>query len=108
MSEFLRRGPSGRQSPASEPAEDCALSLRFVALTEFLTVSEWEPGTARETGTLLVCTGDGRWRAWLNDRDNQMAAWASSATLEGLLNALEQGLRVGGLEWRSTRPRGRK
>jgi len=57
-------------------------------------------GANRKTGTLLIFAEDGRWKACLNDRDGGNYCFASADTVEGLLEALERGLKGGGLDWR--------
>lgn len=109
MAKFLERakGGDGNGKPAPVPST-CALMSKYAALTEFLVLSEWEDGSGRETGTLLLCVDAGCVKAWLNDRDGGRSAWLSSGSLTGLLDALESGLRDGDLEWRvAKRPQGK-
>ena len=87
----------------------CQLTKMFPTLAEFLVRDAWDPGQARERGTLLVCFGEGRWRAWLNDKDaGGLSAWLSGETLHGVLQACEKGLVAGSLEWRAPRLNGRR
>jgi hypothetical protein len=79
---------------------------KFEAIVEFLSRSQWDDGSARDPGTMLICTGEGRWRAWLNDRDSGLACWVSSDTLQGLLGTVEKGLQEGKLEWRQQPKKG--
>lgn len=55
------------------------------------------------TGTVLVFAEDGKWKACLNDRDGGYYAFASSDSLVGLVEALERGLKGGGLDWRKSK-----
>lgn len=104
MGEFLRRYAKPSDDKGVSPAlEACKLTAKYPGLAEFLSSVAWTAEEARETGTVLICTGDGRWRAWLNDRDGGVTAWVSAGTLTGLLDALEQGLVGGGLEWRKAK-----
>lgn len=108
MSQWLRRDQNVPADAPAEPTEACPLTEAYPALDEFLTLTVWDDGSRRETGTLLLCTGDGRYRAWLNDRDAGVSAWVSSGTLSGLLEAIEKGLREGGMEWRVPKGRPRR
>jgi hypothetical protein len=84
----------------------CSWSKELPNLVEFLSRSAWPDGKARETGTVLVCFGEGRWRLWLNDRDfDGLSAWVSAETLRGVLLAAEKGLAGNSLEWRAPRTR---
>lgn len=80
------------------------MTEEFPELTAFLTCGTFEDGTAREPGTMLVVWQDGRWRAWLNDRQVGDSAWLSCVTWTGLMAAVERGLAQGTMEWRRPRP----
>jgi hypothetical protein len=75
------------------------------SLVEFLTAKEYEDGTKRVLPTLLLFVEDGKWRLWLNDRDQERSTWAESGELETALGTLEQGLSSESLSWRRTVPR---
>jgi hypothetical protein len=104
MGEFIRRhtSPKGVVLVREEPD---AVADVYPALAEFLTLTRWEDQSPRDTGTMLICWGEGRWRAWLNDRDSQANSWLSGDTLADLLLSVESGLREGTLEWRGVRPK---
>lgn len=74
----------------------------FPTLSEFLRTVSWPDGTSRETGTLLLFVQDGCLKACLSDRDAHLVAFASAASLGGLLAALERGLVADTLDWRRT------
>lgn len=90
-------------------------ALRFVAesewtaayphLFEWLVEDRWDDGTVRETGTVLLFTEAGRWKACLNDRALGRSCFLSGETPEGLLQSLDDGLGSSGLEWRAKPPR---
>lgn len=101
MAAFLRQPPPpGAVALACPPPEEGDPLFTYPALHEFLTLAVWDDGSPRQTGTLLLCWGEGRWRAWLNDRDSQRSAWLSAAALADLLGAIEDGLVGSSLEWR--------
>lgn len=60
-------------------------------------------GQQRVTGTLLLFVDDGALKAMLNDRDSGYIAFLSSHTAKTLLEAVEEGLRDGGLDWRESK-----
>lgn len=80
----------------------------FPALFEFLTVSRWEDGTPRATGTLLLFSDAGVFKFCLNDRDAGLALWVSSSCLLGALESLERALAEGTGEWRGQATKRRK
>lgn len=91
--------PSGLQESVSL-ASGGLFAKRWPVLTEWLSSSVWEDGTARVTSTLSISVGDGRWKGRVNDRDAIKVAFLSSETLEGLLDALERGLSKNLVEWK--------
>jgi len=94
-----------REAPPTLAQLAPEVSAELPELVQFIACSIWpSDGSPRRTGTLLVCVGDGRWRACLNDRAQGLAAWLSHDTLEGLLVALEDSLREDRLEWRKSDP----
>lgn len=108
MAEFIRRNLPKRKAPGEVvQITACALMEKYPALTEFLTLDVWDEKSVRETGTLLLCFGEGRWRAWLNDRDGGLTAWLSADTLTELLDVTERGLCDACIEWR-TAPKQKK
>lgn len=85
------------------PTVDATVGTIFPALVEFLSATAWDEQTPRQTGTLLLCAQDGRWRLWLNDREHARSAWLSGETIEEVVTAAEQGLTLDSLEWRGDR-----
>lgn len=77
---------------------------RSPTLHDFLTLAGWG-GKQRKTGTCLVFAEDGKWKACLNDRDGGNYCFLASDSLEGLLGALEDGLKAGSLDWRASKSR---
>lgn len=102
--------PSKKSSggPLAVPLEACPLSERWPALAEFLSSGAWDNGDPRERGTMLLVWSDGRWRAWLNDKDTGAAAWMSGETLSEVLDDASEALREGSLEWRVVKPWAKK
>jgi len=102
MAEFIRRNLSKKRTPGEVvQVMSCPLIERYPAISEFLTLDFWDDKSSRETGTLLLCFGEGRWKAWLNDRDGYLTAWLSGETLTALLDAVEKGFLNGDIDWRA-------
>lgn len=103
---------AGEAASASSLASIDASGESFSPLphvVQFITDTQWPDGVEREPGTILLCSGDGRLRAWLNDKDAGMSAWVSAASLYSLWERVEAILAGEACEWRKTReaPRGR-
>ncbi len=79
---------------------DSLLPRRAPTLYQFLTDDKWDDGSQREPGTLLLFADAGRFKACLNDRDSGRSVFVSAVSLEGILEALEEGLAGDSLEWR--------
>ena len=102
MAEFLKRHAKGGPTFAPVgPADYCRWMQAHPAICEFLTLASWEGGDARETGTLLLCFGDGQFKCWLNDRDGGRTAWLSGPTVSELLTSAEERLAADTLDWRA-------
>lgn len=101
------RPKSASDGPNLGALVSCSFGEQYPSLWAFLTDSEWEDGTERETGTLLVCVSEGRAKGWLNDRSEGRSCWVSSSTITGVLEAADAVLRTGEGDWRDT-PRKRR
>lgn len=101
----LRRAPKASPPVLLAPpdgAPGCVISLP--TLHEFLTLSSWEDGCRRVLGTVSLFWEDGRFKAWLNDKDGTRACCVSSETLSGLFLTMDERLLADDLEWRKARP----
>jgi hypothetical protein len=100
---YLRRNvdqtPSGG-FPILSFVESDRYERKYEALSEFLGSQVWEDGGRRTPGTLMVFVDDGMIKAGLRDRDGGYIAFVSATTLDGLLDALESGIKTQSLEWR--------
>jgi hypothetical protein len=72
----------------------------FPAVTSMVVCESFPDGSPRATSSVTLFWHDGSLKACLNDKDADLTAWVSADTLEGLLEALEKGLQVDGLDWR--------
>lgn len=83
-------------------ARDDDLRRQYPTLHEFLTLQGWG-GKARKTGSISVFAEDGKFKSCINDRDGGHYAFVSSDSVQGLLEALEHGLKAGKLDWRKSK-----
>lgn len=93
---------------ASAPMPSLGYWAKLVNLCEWLSAVKWEDGTSRSTGTVMLFAEDGRWKAWLHDRDGSLGCFVSAATLEELLPALDKVVGSAGGDWRADKKPARK
>lgn len=70
------------------------------ALYAHLTHTVWPDGKKRLASTMIVFCEQGRWKACLNAKDEELTAWVSADSFAGLWEALEVGLQQDRLDWR--------
>lgn len=97
--ELKPREKTGSPGPARE-AGPCPLLLLRPALAAHLLDPVFADGKPRRTDTLLVFVHEGRLKGCLRDRTTDECAWVSGDGLVGILDALEEGLQTGALDWR--------
>jgi len=102
-----RRERNGVGEKVLRASTSCSISSTFPTLAEFLAETEWEDGSSRIPGTVMLFTEDGRWKAWVHDRDQGIGAFLSNTGLQSLLSALDRALRTNDLDWRADRPDGK-
>jgi len=85
--------------PTVEFSDD-AFRARFPTLYEYLTCSEWEDGSHRETATLLLFLDSGVLKACINDRAMGRNMFVAGSSLQGALAAAEEALRSENPGWR--------
>jgi hypothetical protein len=96
----MKRPDAGAAPNGAQAARDAVLSGFYPTLTEWLTETTWDDGKPRKTATLLLLTENGRWKAFLHDRDLKRGFWMTGDAYEGLLAAIEEGLTKSSVEWR--------
>ena len=102
-----RREQQGRNGPSPDMAPCTGeFATLYPCLAEFLSALEWEEGVKRVTGTVLICSEEGRWRGWLHDRDTCCSLWVSADDLDTLFMALDQSIANCSGDWRRDKPRG--
>jgi len=105
MGKFLRKKADARgYSPLGPVAKGSAFAETYPCLFEYLTVTQWEDKTPRESSTLLLFVDDGRFKACLTDKDSGRYVFLTAGSVEALLNALEVGLVDDQLDWRKKTP----
>lgn len=102
MSVLRKRDAVVRSGGGDDTPGACCISSSCPGVFEMLTSRRYPDGSIRLPSTLLVFCEDGMFKGCLNDRDNQLTAWASSESFSGLLEALERGLSSDSLQWRTT------
>jgi hypothetical protein len=103
-----RPGPVGGGEQNTGPPEVGALAVAYPSVWAWLTDTRYDDGSSRQTSTLLIFTEDGSVKACLSDRDRSATGWASGATLEACLEALDKRLEAGTLDWRAKKPQGQQ
>jgi hypothetical protein len=69
----------------------------------FLGSDAWPDGDLRERATLIVFVEDGAFKVCLSEKNLNATLWATSATWEGLLEALEDRLTADAPDWRKAK-----
>jgi hypothetical protein len=103
-----RRAEAASGTAVSAPMPLLGYWLQLADLCEWLSAVAWEDGTSRSTGTVMIFTEDGRWKAWLHDRDGSQGCFVSSSTLEELLAVAAKTVGATGGDWRPDKRVGRK
>lgn len=87
---FLKRfeGTPAEKSKAAK-CTDAHFAKSYPAVAEYLTAIAYPDGQQRATAAIYLFFEGGRFRASLNDRDQELVVWADSDTFVGLLEALE-------------------
>jgi len=100
---FLKKREEREQKRAVAGAlQATEWSRKHPALWEYLTMEEYPDGSPRERSMLCAFVENGAFKACLQDRDAQMSLWASGASLDDVLGALEAKCASGDeSEWRS-------
>jgi hypothetical protein len=102
MNEALKKALAKAKATASpEEACDKDLQKRCPILHGFLTSRETgEKNVFRETASLTIFTEDGVFKGCLSDRDSGSTLWKASATLQGVIEGLEEALGRDDPGWR--------
>lgn len=102
----MQRPNRAAVDPTKAPPVDGPCDLAgYPSIIAFLADPVWEDGKPRETGTILLLTQDGVWKAWVNDKAGKVSAFVSAASLRDLLDVVNDGIELDQLDWRRDRPR---
>jgi len=82
------------------PLKSSNWSEVYPTLWEWLTEEKFDDGTFRTTSSLLVFVQSGELKACINDRHYSRSAFISAATVEDLLQSLDEKLESDSLDWR--------
>jgi hypothetical protein len=93
---------SGAAGRVCQAPGDSKMRRELPLLFEFLTETRWEDGTERQPGTMILFCEQGRFKACLNDKELQRVAFCTAETLEGLLEACNEGFGDDGHDWRAS------
>lgn len=100
----MRRRRVKEENKGQAPVyQDCEGTGLFPNLAAFIRDQQYDDGTVRETGTILLFVEDGRYKVWLHDRDTACSCFVTNTTLCNLLEAAEVALGQDNLEWRADR-----
>ena len=85
-------------------AFDEKFATQYPTTHAFLTESKLG-GKARQTGTLLVFTEGGVWKACVHDRQTSRRAFVTGSGFAELLHRIDEGLSGAGLEFSRSQPK---
>lgn len=106
---FIKKVPASSGKSGAAPRVEAPKGLeKLEALLEFLTLTCYDDGSAREPGTISIFYGDGVWKASINDRDQERTAYVTATHPRELAGILEGGLREDRLDWRAWKKPGAK
>jgi len=104
--ERFLRGVKAKSAP--ESIVDPVFRKDYPSVHELMATSILPGGEVRQPCSLLMFSGDGMWKACLNERDLDVSLWASGKGFYAALDCLEERLNAEVVEWRSKPSRGRK
>ena len=103
MGKYMQRQDKKAIEQLAVAAEGGEWAEVYPALLEFLTLTKWEDGKKRETGTIMILAEHGLWKLWLHDRDNRRSLWLTGQDVLSGFAAAEKCLAEGIGEWRPDR-----
>lgn len=95
-----RREQQKRDGGGGGCVEACSVMIRYPVLWEFLTCGKFEDGSDRQTPSFTMFLDGGMLKACLNDKAEGVVAFASGSTYTAILEAFNEGLDAGSLDWR--------
>ena len=97
----MSRPKDNPKERAGSQVVDDVLKGWLPELHAFLTEMTWDDGKKRVTGTVMISTEDGLWKAWVHCRDAKVSGWISGESWEGLLESVNRALGSNSIQWRA-------
>jgi len=97
----MKRPTDNPKEKAGSKVVDEVLRGWLPDLHEFLTENQWDDGKARKTGTMMILTQDGVWKAWIHDTDLRVSGWVSAESWESLLETVNRGFGENSISWKA-------
>lgn len=98
---IMKKPEQVRPNPtAGEGWSDTTFASKYPHVTEYLTHTTYDDGSARETSNLSVSCQDGWVGLGLNDKDLKQSTYTRAETLQEALKLLETALKAGTVTWR--------
>jgi len=79
---------------------DSKLRKSYPQVSDYLTMTKWDDGTARTPSTVTLFVEGGVLKAALNDREMKRSLYVTSMSLEGAIGLLEEALATDTADWR--------
>jgi len=108
MAKLARRSANGQHLQPSASVASAGVLAAFPALCEFVSLTTWEDGQQRQTGTVLLLTDSGSWKVWLHDRELGQGLFVTGPDVDGVLLAAEEALESGKGDWRADKGKGKR
>ena len=96
----MKRPDAAATPPTGMPLKDEVFEGFYPKLFAHLNETQWDDGKPRKTSTLLLMIENGRWKAFLHDRDAKRGCWLTGEAWEWLLEQLEAAVDSSSTEWR--------
>jgi len=100
--------PGTQWKRAVDSFDDALFRDQYPTLTSYLFDRTWEDGSARMPATLTLYADGDALMCVINDRANLRSAFISNRCFTALLDAIEDGLTTGQIEWKQKRDAARQ
>lgn len=97
---MIKRSPKPGTTKGEPGAPSDGWLEFYAGLQEFLTMTAWEDGAVRQTGTLMLLAEGGLWKLWIHDRDGKRSVWISGQSVEAVTQKAEDIVQGGPADWR--------
>ena len=95
--------PDGQQQDAarSTGCPDEALMKKYPRIVEYLTTTQWEDGSSRQTSSVAITINDGMIQVALNDKELKQSMYSSAGSMTEALGLMEKALAANVDGWRA-------